>query len=90
MKAYIGVLRHPLFAVSSDTGAFEIKGVPAGKYTVVAWREGGANGEEKTMEVTVPANGNAKADFAFGAATTSNKSSLQMMPAIEFPMLGKH
>jgi hypothetical protein len=57
---------------------------------VVAWREGGANGEEKMMEVTVPANGNAKADFAFGAATTSNKSSLQMMPAIEFPMLGKH
>jgi plastocyanin len=90
MKAYIGVMRHPLFAVSKDDGTFEIKGVPAGKYTVVAWREGGANGEEKTMEVTVPANGNAKADFAFGAATTSNKSSLQMMPAIEFPMLSRH
>ena len=90
MKAYIGVLKHPLFSVSSDTGAFEIKGVPAGKYTVVAWREGGANGEEKTMEVTVPANGAAKADFTFGgAASSSTKPSLQMMPALELPVM-KH
>src|SRR5690242_4627514 len=87
MKAYIGVLKHPLFAVSSDTGAFEIKGVPPGTYTVVAWKEGGANGEEKTMQVTVPANGSAKADFAFGgAATSSTKPSLQMMPALEIPV----
>jgi hypothetical protein len=89
MKAYIGVMRTPFFAVSAKDGAFEIKGVPPGKYTVVAWREGGANGTEKTMEVTVPANGSAKADFAFGegAATTSVNPSLKMMPAIEFPML---
>jgi plastocyanin len=87
MKAYIGVLKHPLFAVSSDTGAFEIKGVPPGTYTVAAWREGGATGEEKTMQVTVPANGSAKADFAFGgAATSSTKPSLQMMPALEIPV----
>ena len=91
MKSYIGVMKHPLFAVSSPDGAFEITGVPAGTYTVVAWREGGAAGTEKTMQVTVPANGTAKADFAFGeAATSSVKPSLQMLPAIEFPMLGKH
>ena len=91
MKAYIGVTKHPLFAVSSDTGAFEIKGVPVGTYTVVAWREGGAKGTEKKMQVTVPANGSAKADFAFGegAATSSTTPSLQMLPAIEFPMLGR-
>lgn len=89
MKAYIGVMRTPFFAVSGKDGSFEIKGVPPGKYTVVAWREGGANGTEKTMEVTVPANGSGKADFAFGegAATTSVNPSLKMMPAIEFPML---
>jgi hypothetical protein len=86
MKAYIGVMRTPFFAVSGANGAFEIKGVPPGKYTVVAWREGGANGQEKTMEVTVPANGAAKADFAFGeAATTSVTPSLKMMPALEIP-----
>ena len=92
MKAYIGVMKHPLYSVSAENGSFEIKGVPAGKYTVVAWKEGGAKGTEKTMEVTVPANGSGKADFTFeGAATSSNGSSLQMMPAIEFPMLaGKH
>ena len=90
MKGYIGVLKHPLFAVSSDTGAFEIKGVPPGTYTVVAWKEGGANGEEKTMEVTVTANGSAKADFSFGGvATSSTKPSLQMMPALELPVM-KH
>lgn len=90
MKSYIGVMKNPLFAVSNDTGAFEIKGVPPGTYTVVAWREGGA--PEKTMQVTVTANGTAKADFAFGGepATASAPSSLQMMPAIEFPMVGKH
>jgi hypothetical protein len=91
MKSYVAVLKHPLFDVSKDTGAYQIKGVPPGTYTVVAWREGGATGEEKTMQVTVSANGDAKADFAFGTATTSlNGSSLQMMPAIEFPMLDKH
>ena len=91
MKSYIGVLKHPFFAVSSDTGAYEIKGVPPGTYTVIAWREGGANGEEKPMQVTVTANGSSKADFSFGgAATSSTKSSLQVLPAIEFPTIGKH
>jgi len=90
MKSYVGVMKTPFFSVSNDSGAYEITGVPPGTYTIVAWREGGANGEEKTMQVTVPANGSAKADFAFGAATSSTKPSLQMLPAIEFPMLGKH
>lgn len=86
MKAYIGVMRTPFFAVSAKDGTFEIKDVPPGKYTVVAWREGAGNGQEKTMEVTVPASGAAKADFSFGgAATTSTKPSLTMMPALEIP-----
>ena len=90
MKAYIGVLKHPFYSVSKDTGAYEITGVPPGTYTVVAWREGGANGEEKTMQVTVPASGSAKADFSFGgAATTSTTPSLQMMPALELPVVHK-
>jgi hypothetical protein len=88
MKAYIGVMKHPFYAVSAEDGTFTISGVPAGTYTVVAWKEGGAAGTEKTMQVTVPGGGSAKADFAFGeAATTSVQPSLQMMPAIEFPMI---
>ena len=89
MKAYIGVMRTPFYAVSAQNGTFEIKGVPPGTYTVVAWKEGGANGTEKTMQVTVPANGAAKADFAFGgdATTSLTKPSLTMMPALEIPAL---
>jgi hypothetical protein len=90
MKAYIGVLKTPFFDVSETNGAYEIKNVPPGKYTLVAWREGGANGQEKTMDVTVTANGSAKADFSFGSATTSlTKPSLTMMPALELPMMHK-
>ncbi|HSK65117.1 MAG TPA: carboxypeptidase regulatory-like domain-containing protein [Pyrinomonadaceae bacterium] len=91
MKAYIGVMRTPFFAVSGEDGMYKISDVPAGTYTVVAWREGGANGTEKTMQVTVPANGDGKADFSFGgAASASSNPSLKMMPAIEFPMLHRH
>ena len=91
MKSYIGVLKHPFFAVSAEDGSFTIKGVPPGSYTVVAWREGGATGTEKTMQVTVPAKGSAKADFAFGeAATASTRPSLEMMPALDVPMIGRH
>lgn len=89
MKAYIGVMRTPFFAVSGTNGAYEIKGVPPGKYTVVAWREGGTDGQSKTFEVTVPANGAGKADFSFGSAATSVNTTLKVMPAIEFPMLHK-
>jgi hypothetical protein len=91
MKAYIGVLKHPFFGVSGEDGAYTIKGVPAGTYTVVAWREGGAAGTEKTMQVTVPASGSAKADFSFGeAATAGRPGSLEVMPALEIPVVGRH
>ncbi len=92
MKSYVGVMKSPFFAVSAEDGSFTIKGVPPGKYTVVAWHEGGAKGTEKTMEVTVPAKGAGTADFSFGAtaALSGQPSSLQMMPALEVPMGMKH
>jgi plastocyanin len=91
MKSYIGVLKHPFFAVSAEDGTFTIKGVPAGTYTVAAWHEGGATGTEKTMQVTVAANGAGKADFTFGeAATASGNPGLKMMPALDVPMIGRH
>ena len=91
MKAYIGVLKTPFYAVSAENGSFTLKGLPAGTYTIAAWHEGPGDGTTKTMQVTVPANGSATADFAFesGAATTSVSGGLQVAPAIEFPMLGR-
>lgn len=86
MKSYVAVTKHPFFAVTGEDGSFTITGVPPGKYTVVAWHEGGANGTEKPMEVTVAAKAAATADFSFGATALGQPSSLQMLPAIEFPM----
>ena len=37
MQAYAVVQEHPFFAVTGDTGAFEIKGLPPGEYTLEAW-----------------------------------------------------
>ena len=91
MKSYVGVLKHPFFAVSGADGSFTIKGVPPGTYTVAAWHEGGTTGTEKTMQVTVPPSGAGKADFAFGeAATASGRPGLEMMPALDVPMIGRH
>jgi hypothetical protein len=39
MRAYIGVVSHPFFAVTGDDGTFTIKGLPPGTYTLEAWHE---------------------------------------------------
>ena len=93
MKSYIGVLKHPFFAVSGEDGTYTITGLHPGTYTIAAWHEkGGAKGTEKTMQVTVPASGAGKADFAFGdaAATASTQPGLEMQPAMEVPLIGRH
>jgi plastocyanin len=39
MKAFVGVVAHPFFAVTGSDGTFEIHGVPPGQYTIDAWHE---------------------------------------------------
>lgn len=39
MTAYIAVIENPFFAVTSEDGHFEITGLPAGTYKLVAWHE---------------------------------------------------
>jgi plastocyanin len=39
MRAYVGVLPHPYFAVTGPDGTFELKNVPPGVYTLEAWHE---------------------------------------------------
>jgi hypothetical protein len=89
MKAYIGVLKHPFFAVTKEDGTYTIPGVPPGKYTVVAWHE---KFGEKNMEVTVPSKGSATADYSFDAAAAAavRSSSLEVLPALDIPMLAHH
>lgn len=39
MEAWIGVLDHPFHATTEQGGKFEIKGLPAGTYTLEVWHE---------------------------------------------------
>ncbi len=63
MKAYIGVVAHPYFAVTGEDGSFELKGLPPGEYTVEAWHEKLGT---KEMKVTVATGQTQQADFSFG------------------------
>jgi hypothetical protein len=63
MTGYVVVTDNPHFAVTGDDGSFEIKDVPAGKYTVEIWHEKYGS---QTKELTV-ADGKAadlKSEFA--------------------------
>jgi plastocyanin len=66
MHAYIGVLDHPFFAVTSANGSFELKGLPPGTYTVEAWHETlGA----QTQMVTIGAKETGTVAFSFKSTT---------------------
>jgi len=39
MNAWIGVLDHPYYAVTTADGTFSLKGLPPGTYTIEAWHE---------------------------------------------------
>ncbi|HEY6359826.1 MAG TPA: carboxypeptidase regulatory-like domain-containing protein [Vicinamibacterales bacterium] len=39
MSAYVGVLDHPFYSVTSEAGDFELRGLPPGTYTIEAWHE---------------------------------------------------
>jgi plastocyanin len=39
MNAWIGVVTHPFYATSGAGGAFSLKGLPPGTYTIEAWHE---------------------------------------------------
>jgi plastocyanin len=62
MRAYIGVLTHPYFAVSAADGSFEIKNLPPGDYTLAAVHE---KFGEQTMKVTVGPKATTKTAFVF-------------------------
>jgi plastocyanin len=66
MNAYAGVVSHPFFAVTGADGSFEIKGLPAGTYTIEAWHEQLGT---QTQSVTVDEKAPAKPTFEFKAQT---------------------
>jgi plastocyanin len=62
MIGYVVVVEAP-YAVTGADGAFAVKGLPAGTYTVSAWHE---KFGERTAQVTVPAEGSVTASLAYG------------------------
>jgi plastocyanin len=60
MQAYVLALETPFYAVSSENGSYEIKNVPAGKYTLKIWHE---KLKAQTVSVEVPEKGNVTVDF---------------------------
>jgi hypothetical protein len=66
MHAYAGVVAHPYFATSAAGGKFEMKSVPAGKYTIEAWHE---KLGPQTQEVTVGESETKEVTFTFKSTT---------------------
>lgn len=64
MNAYVNVVPHPFFAVTKDDGSFEIKGLPAGSYTLELWHERLGT---QTLEVSVDGGAPAKVSASFKA-----------------------
>ena len=62
MRAYIGVVSHPFFAVTGDDGTFTIKGLPPGTYTIETWHEKYGTQDQ---QVTVGAKESKTVDFSF-------------------------
>jgi plastocyanin len=66
MHAYANVVNHPFYAVTKEDGRFEIKGLPAGTYTIEAWHERlGTQSQQVTIAEGSP---NVTAAFTFKPA----------------------
>jgi plastocyanin len=62
MRAYVGAVEHPYFAVTGSDGTFAIQNVPPGNYVMEAWHETLGSQEQK---ITVAPSGKIQVDFSF-------------------------
>jgi plastocyanin len=60
MRAYIGVVNNPFYAVTGEDGTYTIKGLPPGTYTITVWHEKYGT---QDMQVTVGAKESKTQDF---------------------------
>lgn len=65
MRSYVGVLKHPFFAVTGEDGSFKIEGLPPGDYTLAAWHEKYGTAE---TQLTLGASESKSVEFTFGGS----------------------
>jgi plastocyanin len=70
MTGYVWVQNNPYFAVTGSDGSFEIKNVPAGKYSVEAWHE---RFGVKKGEVTINGDRPSELNFEFTGSELGSK-----------------
>jgi plastocyanin len=69
MKAYMAVLSNPAFQVTGKDGKFDLKDLPPGTYTLVAWQE--LYGSSEPQTVTIGPKETKNVTFTFKAAGAS-------------------
>jgi hypothetical protein len=69
MRAFAGVVNNPYFAVTANGGKFELKGLPAGTYTIEAWHEKLGT---QTQSVTLGEKESKDVTFTFKSASASS------------------
>jgi plastocyanin len=80
MKAVAHVVSNPYFAVSDADGAFDIKGLPPGNYTITAIHEKyGSSTQNVTVAAGKPV---APLTFTFSAGQALKPGSLKTLPAL--------
>ena len=62
MRAYVGVVSSPFFAVTGDDGTYTIKGLPPGTYTIEVWQEKYLTQDQ---QITVGAKESKTLDFTY-------------------------
>lgn len=68
MKAYVGVVDHPFFAVTTGGGRFDLKSLPPGTYTIEAWH---AKAGTQTQQVTIGEKETKDVNFTFTPASAN-------------------
>ena len=63
MSSYLGVVPHPFFATSDDSGSFQIANLPPGTYTLEAWHEELGS---QTQQITVEPDQTVEVTFDYG------------------------
>lgn len=69
MRAYIGVVEHPYYAVTDDAGQFTLDNLPPGDYVVEAWHERYGT---QTANVTVGPQQTQQIEFTFNESLAKN------------------